>query len=390
MNAVRRVAIATALVAGSAALAGPVMAATASSAKPGGTVTELAAGQVGSRAQVPWSRVGPGWALAEYSATTGGEGAPVRSGADTLYLVDPAGGRYTMATWPRNSAPTKWTLTAWSGDAQRALFAPAPTVAREQVHQLDLRTGQFSSFWMPGNIGLIEYTRPDGLNILVARAVSQSDSQVLERYNLRGQLQKSLATVAYLGQAVYQPAGAELAAGNDGGLDIISNAGGIIRSIPVPGVTNGCTAERWWTASTVLASCWAETGPRLWLVPANGARPRALTPARRGGFDFGDFNAWQLSSGLYLDGYGACGTLVIGKQPAHGPETEVNVPGSSSSLIITATSSTLMVERINGCENGNSLVWFNPASRAMTVAVPDVHHQWGVINAIPYYVAGKF
>jgi hypothetical protein len=295
-----------------------------------------------------------------------------------------------MATWPRNSAPTKWTLTAWSGDAQRALFAPAPTVAREQVHQLDLRTGQFSSFWMPGNIGLIEYTRPDGLNILVARAVSQSDSQVLERYNLRGQLQKSLATVAYLGQAVYQPAGAELAAGNDGGLDIISNAGGIIRSIPVPGVTNGCTAERWWTASTVLASCWAETGPRLWLVPANGARPRALTPARRGGFDFGDFNAWQLSSGLYLDGYGACGTLVIGKQPAHGPETEVNVPGSSSSLIITATSSTLMVERINGCENGNSLVWFNPASRAMTVAVPDVHHQWGVINAIPYYVAGKF
>jgi hypothetical protein len=390
MNAWRRVAITAALVAGSAALAGPVMAATASSVKLHGIPTELPAGQVGSRAQVPWSRVGPGWALAEYSATTGGEGVPVRSGADTLYLVDPAGGRYTLAAWPKNSAPTTWTLSAWSPDTQRALFAGSATPARGQVHQLDLRTGRFSSFWMPGNLEILGYTPPDDLNFLVARALSHGDSQVLERYNLRGQLQKSLATVDDLGMAVYQPAGTELAAGTGRGLELVSNAGGVIRSLPVPGVTEGCTAERWWSTSTVLASCWAESGPRLWLVPASGARPHALTPVRHNGFDFGDFSAWQLSSGLYVNGDGACGSLVIGRQAAHGAETLVNVPGSGSNLIVTATSSRLLVERINGCEWGNSLVWFNPASRAITVAVPDHGGQWGVTVAIPYPVTGKF
>jgi hypothetical protein len=158
----------------------------------------------------------------------------------------------------------------------------------------------------------------------------------------------------------------------------------------VAGTVSGCSAVRWWNAGTILASCFASSGDRLWLVPASGARPLALTPARRGGFDLGDFNAWQLSSGLYVNGLGGCGSVVIGKQPAHGAETEVNVPGSASSLIVTATSTRLMVERIDGCEAGNSLVWFNPASRALTVAVPDHDHQWGVVAAIPYFVTGKF
>jgi hypothetical protein len=351
----------------------------------------LGAGQTGTRTSVPWSRIGPGWALTEYSAQTGGEGTPVRAGADTLYLVDPAGGRYVVATWPKNSAPTQWDLRAWSGDGERALFVTYGT--REQVHQLYLRTGRFTSFTLPASTTVLGYTRPDGLNVLVSRGVAATLTSrlTLERYNLAGRMQASLATVVDPGEVAYQPGGAELAAGSLRGLDLISNAGGVIRSLPVPGVRYGCNAIRWWNTTTVLASCLpADSEARMWLVPVSGGGPRPLTPARHNGFDLGDFNAWQLTSGLYVNGYGACGTLVIGRQPARGPEIQVNVPGASSSLIVTATSSRMLVERINGCQQGNSLVWFNPASRAMTVTLPDHDRQRGVIAAIPYFVTGKF
>jgi hypothetical protein len=359
----------------------------------------LAAGQAGSRAQVPWGKVGPGWALAMYSASQGGEGVPPRSGPATLYLVDPAGGRYSLFTWPARSARSRWNLQDWSGDVSRALFTSGPafgSTVPEHVYQLQLRTGAVTSFTLPARVTAVGYTRPDGLNILAEKgtATSLSSKLTLQRYNLAGRLQKSLATVTDLGGVAYQPAGAEIAAGSRRGLELVSNGGGVIRSLPVPGVRDGCGAVRWWTPGTILASCSAEpvsAGPRLWLVPASGARPTALTPVRNGaGFDAGDFNAWQLSSGLYLDGFGACGTLVIGRQPAHGPEQMVTVPGAASSLIVTATSSRLLVERINGCMQGNSLAWFNPATRALTVAVPVHGHQYGVVGVVPYFVAGRF
>ena len=64
-------------------------------------------------------------------------------------------------------------------------------------------------------------------------------------------------------------------------------------------------------------------GGNMWLVPASGATPTVLTPPRRKiTFDMGDFNAWQLSSGLYVDGVGACATLVIGRQHIDKAEPE--------------------------------------------------------------------
>jgi hypothetical protein len=57
---------------------------------------------------------------------------------------------------------------------------------------------------------------------------------------------------------------------------------------------------------------------------------------------------------------------------------------------VNATSSTLMVERINGCMPGVSLVWFNPATRAVTIAIKVGHNQFGVTAVVPYFVAGKF
>ena len=78
----------------------------------------------------------------------------------------------------------------------------------------------------------------------------------------------------------------------------------------------------------------------MWLVPDSGGTPTALTPPRRKvTFDAGDFNAWQLPSPLYVDGVRACGTLVIGRQPARGPEQQLihDARRAEHGLIITAT-----------------------------------------------------
>jgi hypothetical protein len=385
----RALAVATAAVA-VAALAGLAFPALAAPA-PATQARVLGAGQTGTRASVPWSKVGPGWALALFSRSTGGEGIKPTNGSSTLYLVDPKGGRYSLVNWAAGSAATQLQLLGWSGDTRRALFTASGADNTEQVYQVQLRTGRISDFILPRGVTAIGYTRPDGLNILAAKGQSYG-AGTLERYSLSGKPQRSLARVYDISQVAYQPGGATLAGGESNGLALISNVGGVIRRLPVPGVKYGCEPVRWWTASKILASCLVTSapGPQLWLVPANGSRPAALTPVRtHPTFDAGDFDAWQLSSGLYLDGYGACGTLVIGKQPAHGAEQQVNVPGADSSLIVTATRSSLMVERINGCNPGVSLVWFNPATRKMTVAIATHGNQHGVVGIQPYFVTGK-
>jgi hypothetical protein len=84
---------------------------------------------------------------------------------------------------------------------------------------------------------------------------------------------------------------AEIAAGSVHGITLVSNKGGIIRSLPVPGVKYGCGAVRWWDS---------------------------------------------------------------------------------------------------GCSPAVSVVWFSPATRALTVALPVHGHQDGVVGAVPYFVAGKY
>jgi hypothetical protein len=135
---------------------------------------------------------------------------------------------------------------------------------------------------------------------------------------------------------------------------------------------------RWWTATVVLAGCPAG----LTLVPVSGAAPTLLTAQSA-------FNAWRLSSGLYLDVDGACGTVDIAKRQPHGPAKIINVPGSDSSLIVTATRTRLLVQSLNPCAGGSDLVWFDPVTASVTVALP-VHDVFGVVGAVPYFVQGKF
>ncbi len=77
-------------------------------------------GRQAPRSAVPWTRVGPGWALAEDLAATA---RPARSpqGSIILYLVDSRGGRYRLFAWPARDAAPYGELVDWSGDTRRVL-----------------------------------------------------------------------------------------------------------------------------------------------------------------------------------------------------------------------------------------------------------------------------
>src|SRR5437899_3524982 len=108
------IAIATAVLSAGALTAALLTTGTAASAEPAGTSRPASAAHP---AGVPWSHVGPGWVLAQYTtaAPEGGKTGPV-----TLYLISPGGAPYELARWPDfRSAPE---LGAWPPDGKRALF----------------------------------------------------------------------------------------------------------------------------------------------------------------------------------------------------------------------------------------------------------------------------
>jgi hypothetical protein len=61
-----------------------------------------------------------------------------------------------------------------------------------------------------------------------------------------------------------------------------------------------------------------------------GAPVTALTPLRPAGGtdgDYGDWDAWQTASGLYLQSNNASDSFVLNKQAANGSLTPVTIPG---------------------------------------------------------------
>jgi TolB protein len=350
-----------------------------------GALTGVASAQPAARTQpagVPWSHVGAGWVLTQYT-TAAPEGG--KSGPATLYLISPGGAKYKLASWPDfKTAPQ---LVAWSPDGKRALFQVFS--GKGGVEQLTLATGRLTTFALPGGASPVEYTTPGGLNIVADRPSGSGTS--LARYSLSGQLTRQLGYSSD-GAALYQPSGAGFVTGATAGLKLVSNGGTLVRKLPVPGTSaNTCGPARWWNNTTVLASC-APSGSavnQLWLVPVSGGRPTALTPRRSASGktgDLGDLDAWTLSSGLYLQSAGPCGVLQIFKQARNGSISLVKVPHTQGdNRVLTASGSRLLVQAPTSCVGSNSLLWFNPGTHAEQWLIRAPSSAIGVINAVPFH-----
>jgi hypothetical protein len=375
------IAIAAAVLSAGALTAALLTTGSAATAEPANTAEPVTTSHAASLAQaagVPWSHVGPGWVLAQYTtaAPEGGKSGPV-----TLYLISPGGARYQLARWPDSrTAPG---LVAWSPDGKRALFQVFS--GKRGGGQLTLATGRMSTFVMQGNATPIGYTTPRGLNILATRPAG--NGFIEGRYSLSGRLVQSLGS----GGALYTPSGTEFAAGASHGIKLVSNRGSLIRQLPVPGTgANTCSPVRWWNSGTILASCERPgTGPQqLWLVPVSGAHPKALTlphdPRTTG--DFGDLDAWQLPSGLYLQAAGACGVLHIYRQAGNGSIKLVIPPHTTDDdRVLTARGSRLLVQAPTDCVGSVSLLWYDPGTRAEQWLIRPRGHVVGVTVAIPFY-----
>jgi hypothetical protein len=348
-----------------------------------GSQPPLRAGQVGTLGQVPWSQIGPGWALAEYTAGTNQVAAPV-----TLYVLDPEGGMYQVYQWPATTDP--WTLIDWSGDKTRVLLND-PAVYPPPLDQLTLATGQITTINLPvAGAQVLGYTRPDGENILVAQ-------NGILRYNLSGVLQARLGEVYPNGydEAVSSADGLTEVVSGGPGVELVSNAGSLIRSLPVPGASvDACEPVRWWNSADVLVSCIPSQVPamQLWLVPVSGAAPARLTLTHAAdGPDQGDLDAWQFPTGLYLQASTGCGPPFIGQQSAGGGVQMVSVGGNSTDNIVVATSgSQMLVEHGGGCEaSGRSLVWFNPVTGSVQQVLTEQPTGYGVVSAIAFNGNGE-
>jgi hypothetical protein len=362
--------LATALVTGAAGTA-------IAASHPAGHQVELGAGQTGTAAQVPWRQVGPGWELVQYDATTNTLGH-VKPGPVTLYLVDPAGGRYRMHRWAARAAVQPY-LADWSGDITRALFVAGTNT----VQELNLRTGTMTAIRLQhaANVVGASYTRPSGGSLLV----TEGSSQRVTMYSLRGTVLRQLGSNS---QGAIQTAdGRRYVLPGAAGVRLTTSSGRLIRDLPVRGAD--CSPVRYWDARTILAMCMVSrtsVSSRLWLVPVSGRAPSALTSARVTPPVIANLDAWRLPSGLYLQSAGACGSLFISRQHSNGRTSVVNVPGTNGQLnmIITAAGSRLLVEAGTGCEPSNSLLWFNPASHAEQWLIKTPGNVDGVTAVVPF------
>jgi len=341
-------------------------------------VLVLAAGQAASAAPLP--PVGPGWTLVLYSAA----GVTDRSGPDTLYLVDPAGTRYPVAQVADSGASAQ--LVGWSGYGTRALVGlPGGT-----VEQITLASGRVRKVSLPAGVTVLGYTRPEGLGILGES--TSGGVTTLARYTLRGALARVLATwpssaaTALFGVAALEaPSGTFLVVPGSAALSLVSSHGGVSGVLPIP-VSRGasCAPVRWWRDGVVLAECSGPgtAGPRLWLVPASGARPAALTPQRGlDGPDYGDINGWRVpGGGLYVQALASCGPPFIGRANQNGTVTPLLIPG----VVVTQAGQWLLTEQADGCLGSTSLLWFNPVTHAERWVFRTPAADSGVISAAAF------
>jgi hypothetical protein len=347
---------------------------------------------------VPWSQVGPGWTLATWSPVTGTRpgvqpppGTPSRDNVTTtLYLVDPAGGRYPVTTFPPPGTESSPDLVDWSGDGSHALFY-AQYAKPPAAIIVDLHSGKQTTVPVDGNP---RFTRPDGQALLLAGWGDLNHPAPLQRVDLEGKPQLTYPSeeLGFSGSYLSTPDGNRLVLGTSTGLAVLGNDGTPGAKLSIPGQSR-CTPMRWWDEDpghTVLAGCDAADSYRtgLWLVPIDGGEPTAVTASNNhDGPDNGDVNAWKLPAGTFVQALGGCGTIYLAKLNADGTTTKVTVPNTDpydSVKVIGPNGNHLDVQALAACGPGQALLDFDPAANTSTFLLGGPINGGGVIRALAY------
>jgi hypothetical protein len=387
---------ATAAASANPAASGLVSAATSAAPSAIASGGVLAAGEVGTRVQVPWSQVGPGWFLVldDSSAVpwAGDSATPAPTGGTkTLSLVSPTASRYVIASWPGAGAGSgvmnQASLAAWSGDGRRALFTTVGPVALE----VDLTTGARHDIVVE-NVSSVGYTTPTGSNVIALQNLVREDGSIagenLVRLSRDGKLQVQLAhfdggSPRWLSSAD----GSTVYLSGFGGLRKVSNGGGVVSSLSTfakPDVE--CVPVSWWDPRTIVARCSLDAGYQLWLVPLSGGAARSLTPVPGNepvgaGYDF----ALRVGATTYAQHLEGCGVVTIHTLAPNGAGTHVDVPGSlSNDRLIGAAGPKIALVSATECGSPAWFGFYDPATNMTHKIVPDVAGEVGVTEVLAF------
>jgi TolB protein len=262
----------------------------------------LARGKEAPVSAIPWSQVNAGWNLRLWTPVT--DSARLRSVPLILFLVNPVGGRYRIATVPPDSS-----IELWAPDRQHAMIGRH--MRSEQPRSLaewDLRSGrQLSSFDL-GNRSLSGYADPAGQSIAVWATGR------LARFSLSGQHLQDFppagsAVGEIRGWVLPSADGQLLVAEARYGLAVLrSSDAAIVGQVVRPAGDQQCQLRRWWTSRSVLADCDLSNGPairNLYSIPIDGRPATAITHAVAP--DPGFLDGRPISGGTLLQRAGLCG-----------------------------------------------------------------------------------
>ena len=364
-------------------------------------VQPAARGVEGPIGSIPWSQVGPGWMLATWSPVVGSRpgvepkpGEPTRETATTtLYLVDPAGVRYPITTFPPPGKLAAPKMVDWSSDGSHALFY-GEYDKPQTVIDVDLHTGTQTR--VPIADGSPRFARPDGTELLVTNHFGDySVSARLARVDLAGKQQFAYPTdkldSKFNGPSIFTPDGTRLVLGTSTGLVVMNNDGAVVSTLSVPD-RSPCTPVRFWDeqpGATVVAQCVPDRdrASRLWLVPIDGGTPTPLTAPKDGltGPDYGDLDAWKLPTGTFVQAMGACGADFLARVNADGTTAEVDVPNTEGSVgVLGANGGHLYLRAKAGCGGGQALIDYDPAANTSSVLLGGPLNGGGVDDARLY------
>lgn len=324
---------------------------------PAGSGKLLQHGEVGQRTDVPWRSVGRGWTVAEWGSRN--------STAVTVYLVNPVGGRYTIATLP-SYLPSEWSsdvrdvlLTDHGGGTTERLDMVTGTVT-----SIPVRRNLFVAGVLPGRaFGVLAFTsgtrgRPARFGILGPQGT------IVTRFPTNAAGAGSFNVDA---ETISTSAG-EMVLGGTTGIALLTATGQVTRVLAPPPGSTTCQPQRLWSTTVLVASCSNRhdyTG--AYLMPLDGGPPTRLSLGAAPAGYFGVANAWTMTGHTLATLATGCGPPGVELVRSDGTHAEFGLPRATGTYGVVvpeqAYDTTIIATTTgaNGCsgDRGPSLMRFD-------------------------------
>lgn len=333
---------------------------------PPGPGRPLEHGEVGRRTDVPWRSVGRGWTVAEW-----GNGS---STAVTVYLVNPVGGRYAIATLPSMLS------LEWSSDVRDALLIDHNDGTAEH---LDMVTGTLTSIPVGQHLIVAGLLPGRVFGVLASTSGAEGRRQRFGILGPRGTIVTQFPTSApgagpfhvNMETTISTPTGEMVLAGTTG-IALITATGHVTRVLAPPAGSTSCEPLNLWSTTVLVASCSSGHGdPGAYLMPLDGSPPTRLTLASAPAGYLGVWNAWPMTGHTLATLETGCGPPGVELVRTDGTHARFGLPrakGTYGVVVPEQAYGTTIIATTTGAnqciaDKGPSLISFDIRTHKTTV-----------------------